>query len=109
MAYEVEDFCRDCKSAIEGYRGKADLDAVRGYLEKLLKNEDFLNEHCGPGAEVGTHTLYRDPDTDFMLLAHIQDAGRTSPPHDHGATKPNSSANTANTKSVCASGRYSSF
>ena len=86
MAYGVEDFCRDCKSAIDGYRGKADLDAVRGYLEKLLKNEAFLNEHCGPDAEVGTHTLYRDPDTDFMLLAHIQDAGRTSPPHDHDAS-----------------------
>ncbi|NQV55466.1 MAG: hypothetical protein HQ503_06375 [Rhodospirillales bacterium] len=86
MAYTMENFCNDCRSEIDGNKGAANLDAIRGHLEKLLTNEDFIQEHCSPDAEVGTHELYHDEETDFLLLAHIQADGRTSPPHDHGAS-----------------------
>ena len=86
MAYELDDFCEDCKDLIDPATGKKDLEAVRKILEKLCHNQEFLDANCGPGAVHGVHTLYRDPDKDFMVLAHINDQGRTSPPHDHGAS-----------------------
>lgn len=86
MAYELEDFCEDCKELIDPETGKKDLDAVRKNLEKLCQNKEFIDAQCGPDAEVGVHTLYRDPHKDFMVLAHINNEGRTSPPHDHGAS-----------------------
>ena len=86
MAYELDDFCEDCKDLIDPATGKKDLEAVRKILEKLCHNQEFLDTNCGPGAVHGVHTLYRDPDKDFMVLAHINDQGRTSPPHDHGAS-----------------------
>jgi hypothetical protein len=30
--------------------------------------------------------IYQDPDTEFMILAHVNETGKTSPPHDHGAS-----------------------
>lgn len=86
MTYGLEEFCNDCRSAIDPASKEADLDTIRGHLEHLMENDDFVNEHCGPHAEVGVHTIYRDPETDFMVLAHINSKGRTSPPHDHGAS-----------------------
>lgn len=86
MAYELDDFCEDCKDLIDPAAGKKDLDAVRKNLEKLCQNQEFIDATCGPDAETGIHTLYRDADKDFMVLAHINDKGRTSPPHDHGAS-----------------------
>ena len=86
MAYDLEEFCEDCRELIDPSTGKKELDAVRTNLEKLCQNQEFVMATCGPDAEIGVHTLYRDPDKDFMVLAHINDKGRTSPPHDHGAS-----------------------
>ncbi len=86
MTYAVEDFCRDTRTAIDPRSRNADIEAVRAALEKLLANPQFVSEQCGPQAKIGVHTIFHDPQTDFMLLAHINEAGRTSPPHDHGAS-----------------------
>lgn len=86
MTYGFDEFCGDCRSAIDPKTREADLTKVQRALEQLLENDAFVQEHCGPDAKIGTHTIYRDPETDFMLLAHINDKGRTSPPHDHGAS-----------------------
>jgi predicted metal-dependent enzyme (double-stranded beta helix superfamily) len=86
MAYELDDFCEDCRSAYDAETKNADLEKIRTSLEKLLTNQTFVEAHCGPDAENGIHTLFRDPDKDFMVMAHINDKGRTSPPHDHGAS-----------------------
>ena len=86
MAYELDDFCEDCKDLIDPATGKKDLDAVRNNLEKLCQNQEFVDATCGPDAKAGVHTLYRDADKDFMVLSHINAESRTSPPHDHGAS-----------------------
>ena len=84
MAYGLEDFCDDCRDILAPRDEKPNLDAVREKLEKLLSNEDFVDEVSGPAAPVGITTLYQDPELDFMVLAHNYEKGRTSPPHDHG-------------------------
>ena len=84
MTYDLENFCADCQKDIAEAGDASNLENVRTNLEKLLENQDFLDATCGPDEEAGTHVLYQDPDKDFMVLAHINPTGKTSPPHDHG-------------------------
>ena len=59
---------------------------MRGNLERLLANRDFIEEYCGDTAPRGLKVLYEDPQLGFQILAHINDKARVSPPHDHGAS-----------------------
>jgi hypothetical protein len=86
MAYTFDQFCRDAHDALKADPGHGGREAIRVKLEQLLKNEEFVAETCGPQAEIGTHQIYRDPDFDFVVLAHINDEARKSPPHDHGSS-----------------------
>jgi hypothetical protein len=86
MAYSFEEFCADTRSAIQSKKGAEAHEAVRQNLEKLLSNEDFVTENCGPGAEPGIRTIYRDDDTDFNVLIHVYPEGKKGPPHDHGTS-----------------------
>ena len=86
MAYSFEQFCQDAHDALAADPGRGGKEQIREKLEKLLRNEEFVSETCGPQAEVGVHQIYRDPDFDFVVLAHINDAPRQSPPHDHGTS-----------------------
>ena len=87
MAYEFETFCADCRDAYDAETNVADLETVRVNLERLLQtNPEFVEKHCGEKAEFGVHEIYRDDDKGFIVYAHIFPKGRTSPPHDHGAS-----------------------
>lgn len=57
---------------------------VKPLLEALVAQPDFVAQYCGPEAAPGLHLLYEDPDLGFQVLAHINDKGKTSPPHNHG-------------------------
>lgn len=84
MTYDLDQFCADLKTALSGEQDDAALETVRTKLEGLLENEQFIAATCGEEQPGGINTLYEDPDLGFMVLAHINDQGRTSPPHDHG-------------------------
>jgi predicted metal-dependent enzyme (double-stranded beta helix superfamily) len=84
MAYDLDDFCGDCRDALAGGETDAARERIRRDLEKLLSNKDFVAFHCGPDAAPGVHLLYEDPDSGFQVLAHVNAEARKSPPHDHG-------------------------
>ncbi len=84
MAYTLDEFCRDCHDTVARNDGPEGREAIRRNLERLLANEAFVAEHLGPDAPVGVRTLYKDEAHEFVVLAHIDDAPRRSPPHDHG-------------------------
>lgn len=84
MTYSLAEFCEDCHSALKTDPGPDGREVVRRNLEQLLSNADFVAKTCGPDAERGTHTLYKDPELGFQVLAHINEKGVQSPPHDHG-------------------------
>ena len=87
MIYEFKNFCEDCRKAYNSIDGIPDLEQIRNNLENLLQNNDqFIEQCCGLDAEVGVHELYKDHDKGFIVYAHVQGVGRTSPPHDHGAS-----------------------
>jgi hypothetical protein len=84
MAYELEDFCRDCRETLGRGAGPDELEAVRRSLARLLANAAFVERTCGAGAQQGLHTLYEDGKLGFQVLAHINEKPRVSPPHNHG-------------------------
>ncbi|MBM3485572.1 MAG: hypothetical protein FJX67_02905 [Alphaproteobacteria bacterium] len=83
MAYTLDQFLSDCHAAIASDKGPGGREKVRQNLEKLLKNEDFVKTHCD-ALDYGVHELYRDKELDFIVLSHVYEEGRQSPPHDHG-------------------------
>ena len=84
MAYDLDQFCADCQQALRAEPGTAGREIVRRKLEQLLANPEFVEAYTGAAATIGTHKLYEDPDLEFVVLAHINDQARSSPPHDHG-------------------------
>src|SRR3954452_14001039 len=84
MVYDLEHFIADCRLTLTRDPGPQGREQVRGSLERLLANPDFVREYCGDDVQRGLKVLYEDPELGFQILAHINDKARTSPPHDHG-------------------------
>lgn len=84
MSYSFDAFCDEVRAALKRDAGPAGREEVRKLLEKLLKEPAFLAKECGPDAQPGIRTIYRDQETGFNVLVHIYAKGKTSPPHDHG-------------------------
>lgn len=84
MAYNLDRFIADCRSALKRDPGPAGREQVRAKLEELLRNKAFIDEYCSDDVPRGLKVLYEDPELKFQILAHINDKARVSPPHDHG-------------------------
>lgn len=84
MTYSFDKFCADCRDALTSNPDETGREAIRVYLEKLLKDREFLAAECGADANPGIRTIYRDETTGYNVLVHIYAEGKTSPPHDHG-------------------------
>src|SRR5881394_2102572 len=85
MAYSLDAFCEDCRTALKADPGPGGREKVRQNLERLLAEPGFLDRHV-LSAPPGRHTLYEDAELGFVVLAHINPKGHKSPPHDHGAS-----------------------
>jgi predicted metal-dependent enzyme (double-stranded beta helix superfamily) len=86
MSYNLEQFIADCRAILTRDPGPAGREEVRVRLERLLDNQDFVQEYCSDDAPRGLKVLYEDDKLGFQILAHINDKARVSPPHDHGAS-----------------------
>ena len=86
MSYQLDQFIADCRATLKHDPGPQGREKVRVNLERLLGNPDFIRLHCAEDRPRGLHVLYEDPDLDFQILAYVNDKGRMSPPHDHGAS-----------------------
>lgn len=86
MRYGLDQFIADCRSILARDSGPQGREAVRGKLEALLQNADFIAAHCGEQQPRGLFVLHDDGELGFQVLAHINDKARVSPPHDHGAS-----------------------
>jgi predicted metal-dependent enzyme (double-stranded beta helix superfamily) len=86
MPYDLDQFVADCRAILSRDPGPKGREEVRVALERLLANEQFVEEYCGTSVPRGLKVLYEDPKLGFQVLAHINDKARVSPPHDHGAS-----------------------
>jgi len=84
MAYTLDVFCKDVQSVLKADKGPGGREKIRGLIEKLLTNKEFVQQHLGPQLDIGRTTLYEDPELKFCVLAHVDRGGRSSAPHDHG-------------------------
>lgn len=84
MSYTLQDFCADIHNILVTENNEAGREKVRQKLEKLLTNETFVEQFCGPDKPVGVQKLNEDPTTGAVVLSHVVGAGTISPPHDHG-------------------------
>lgn len=84
MAYSFDEFQRDTRDALKQRPGPEARQAIRSNLERLLHNEAFVAEYCGPDAKPGIQVIHRCPDTGYNLLVHVYERGKAGPPHDHG-------------------------
>jgi hypothetical protein len=82
----LQDFYSDARKALLEQPGPDAHEAVRKNLERLLKNEAFVAQYCGPDAKPGITTIHRCPDTGYNVLVHIYERGKSGPPHDHGTS-----------------------
>lgn len=88
MAYELSDFCADCRKALEDDKvpGARSLGSVRSSLVALLANAEFTEATCGINAAPGLHLLHEEGPSGFQVLAHVNQKPRVSPPHNHGSS-----------------------
>ena len=86
MPYTLDAFTQDAKAALAADNSPSGREQVRLLLEKLLANQQFVDEAVGPAAPMGTRKLYEDKDLGFVVLAHCNAKGHKSPPHDHGSS-----------------------
>jgi hypothetical protein len=86
MTYTLEEFSTDCHDALTEDPGAGGREKIRTQLEKLLLNEDFVQEHLTQQSS-GKTLLYHDTETDVRVMAHGTDQGnRKGKPHCHGAS-----------------------
>lgn len=86
MTETLRRFCEECRSTLEPGAGSSTLAQVKQKLENMLKEGTFIREYCTTGLAPGLHLLYEDAGLGFQVLLHLNDKGRASPPHDHGAS-----------------------
>src|ERR1700750_2219634 len=84
MAYDLDRFVAGCRSTVQHAPGPAGREKVRTLLERLLKEPDFIAQHCSDATPAGLHVLHDDPELGFQILAHINEKARATQPHDHG-------------------------
>ena len=86
MAYSLDEFYSDTRKSLLEQRGPDARQTVCKNLERLLQNQAFVAQYCGPDAKPGIQTIHRCPDTGYNVLIHIYERGKSGPPHDHGAS-----------------------
>ena len=86
MAYTLQEFCADIHGILVAENNSSGREKVRTQLEKLLTNQDFIEQFCSRDKKPGVYRLNEDPTTNAVVLAHIMGDGHTSPPHDHGSS-----------------------
>jgi hypothetical protein len=86
MNYTLDEFCADCRSALQSSPLPPALEAMEQKLKQLLANPAFVTATFSDDMPPGKRVLHHDALTDMYVLAHVQDGGKTGKPHSHGAS-----------------------
>jgi hypothetical protein len=86
MAYSLQDFCTDTRGFLRGQPVASALPQIAERLGRLLDEPTFVAATFGDDTAVGKRVLYHDPDTDFYVLAHVQEGNKVGKPHSHGTS-----------------------
>jgi len=86
MPYTLEEFAADIRAALQADPGPGGREAVRGLLQRVLRDANFVGEHVPPELERERNVIYEDPDLGFCICAHNYRNAKRGKPHDHGPT-----------------------
>jgi hypothetical protein len=86
MAYTLGEFCADSRAILKTEPLPDALAHIAERLERLLSNPAFVAETFSDDIPPGRRVLYRDAETDFHVLAHVQEGNKTGKPHSHGSS-----------------------
>ena len=86
MAYTLNEFCAETRTILKADPLVKALPQIADRLSNLLKNPAFVAKTFTDETPVGKRELYHDLETDFHVLAHVQEGGKTGKPHSHGTS-----------------------
>ena len=86
MAYTLAEFCADSRGILKTEPRPDALAHIAERLGRLLANPAFVAETFSDDMPPGRRILYRDAETDFHVLAHVQEGNKTGKPHSHGSS-----------------------
>jgi hypothetical protein len=86
MAYTLDDFCTDTRALLKAAPLPNALPQISDRLGRLLSNPGFVAESFSDDMPPGRRVLHHDPETDFYVLAHVQEGNKVGKPHSHGAS-----------------------
>ena len=86
MAYTLEQFAADCRTALRADPGLGGREKVRDYVAKALGDEEFQRTQLGENATLEREIIYEDPELGFCICRHANEGAKNGTPHDHGST-----------------------
>lgn len=85
-AYGLAEFSREVCAIVKA-DGQAGLPQVAEKLQQLLANPAFVAETFEESMPPGKRVIFRDPETDVHVLAHVHPpTARRGSPHTHGTS-----------------------
>jgi hypothetical protein len=84
MAYSLDDFCADGRAILKTAPLFDALEQIAERLGRLLSDPNFVADTFSDDMPPGRRVLHHDPETDFYVLAHVQEGQKVGKPHSHG-------------------------
>jgi hypothetical protein len=86
MAYTLDEFCSESRAILKAQRLPSALPQIAERLGRLLANPAFVTATFSDDMPPGKRVLHHDPETDFYVLAHVQEGSKVGKPHSHGSS-----------------------
>jgi hypothetical protein len=86
MAYTLDQFCAESRAILKAQPLAQALPQIAERLSRLLANPAFVAETFSDDTPPGRRELHHDAETDFYVLAHVQEGNKVGKPHSHGAS-----------------------
>lgn len=86
MAYTLDQFCAESRAILKAQALADALPQIAERLGRLLANPAFVADSFSDDMPPGRRELHHDPETDFYVLAHVQEGNKVGKPHSHGAS-----------------------
>src|SRR5215510_429189 len=86
MAYTLDEFCSESRAILKADTLSNALPQIAERLSRLLANPTFVADTFSDDMPPGKRVLHHDPETDFYVLAHVQEGSKVGKPHSHGSS-----------------------
>ena len=86
MVCTLSQFCADAHMHLKSEPLSGALGKISDRLRDLLSNPAFVAETFNDDMPPGRRVLHHDPETDFYVLAHVQEGQKVGKPHSHGTS-----------------------